>query len=164
MLTDINETGLQQTKHEVESTYPHVRVETYKMDVTDETSIVAAHRTAVELLGRIDYAVNNAGTPGVMKPSTESSSAEFRFGIDINLFGVWMGQREQLKLMEAQAPNQRYAMPYHWSSQGTIVGPRLISHGARIAVDSEAASSTSRPSTATPAARIPPPTARPNTP
>ena len=107
MLTDINEQGLQQTKEEVHARYPEIKIETCKMNVTDEESIMSAHRAAVELFGRIDYAVNNAGTPGFMKPSTESSFADFKFGIDINLFGVWMGQREQLKQMTAQKPDEK---------------------------------------------------------
>jgi NAD(P)-dependent dehydrogenase (short-subunit alcohol dehydrogenase family) len=74
------------------------------MDVTDEKSIIAAHEAAVKRFGRIDYAVNNAGTPGVMKPSIESTVEEFQVGIKINMLGVWIGQREQIRQMLKQEP------------------------------------------------------------
>ncbi|KAH0840757.1 Levodione reductase [Fonsecaea pedrosoi] len=109
VLTDINEAGLQQTKDEIHASYPGVEIETIRMDVTNESSIVAAHKAAIDRFGRIDYAVNNAGTPGHMVASSESTYEQFKFGIDINLFGVWLCQREQLKLMVSQQPNQRGA-------------------------------------------------------
>ncbi|KIX99386.1 uncharacterized protein Z520_04962 [Fonsecaea multimorphosa CBS 102226] len=109
VLTDINEAGLQQSKEEILAKYPKIEIETIKMDVTNEQSIISAHEAAVKRFGRIDYAVNNAGTPGHMIASSQSTYAEFKFGVDINLFGVWMCQREQLKQMESQQPNQRGA-------------------------------------------------------
>ncbi|KIW92764.1 uncharacterized protein Z519_06612 [Cladophialophora bantiana CBS 173.52] len=108
VLTDINEAGLQQTKEEIQAKYPAIEIETIQMDVTNESSIVSAHKAAVERFGRIDYAVNNAGTPGHMVASSESSLSEFKFGIDVNLFGVWMCQREQLKQMESQQADERF--------------------------------------------------------
>ncbi|EXJ69815.1 uncharacterized protein A1O5_06887 [Cladophialophora psammophila CBS 110553] len=108
VLTDINEAGLQQTKEEIQAKYPAIEIETIQMDVTNESSIVSAHKAAVERFGRIDYAVNNAGTPGHMVASSESSFSEFKFGIDVNLFGVWMCQREQLKQMESQQADERF--------------------------------------------------------
>ena len=114
VLTDINEAGLTQTREEIQASYPGIEIETIQMDVTDESSIISAHRLAVERFGRIDYAVNNAGTPGFMLPSSKSSVAEFKFGIDINLFGVWMCQREQLKQMETQQASERsHSSPFH---------------------------------------------------
>ncbi|OAL25714.1 hypothetical protein AYO22_04703 [Fonsecaea multimorphosa] len=114
VLTDINEAGLQQSKEEILAKYPKIEIETIKMDVTNEQSIISAHEAAVKRFGRIDYAVNNAGTPGHMIASSQSTYAEFKFGVDINLFGVWMCQREQLKQMESQQPNQRCSpVPLH---------------------------------------------------
>jgi NAD(P)-dependent dehydrogenase (short-subunit alcohol dehydrogenase family) len=111
VLTDINEAGLRQTREEIQSSHPGTEIEIIQMDVTDEESIISAHRKAVERFGRIDYAVNSAGTPGKMLPSSKSSFSEFKFGIDINLFGVWMCQREQLKQMETQEAHERFHPP-----------------------------------------------------
>lgn len=99
---------MQQTKDEIQATYPGLEIQIIQMDVTDEFSIISAHDSAVKRFGRIDYAVNNAGTPGIMKSSVDSSLAEFKLGIDVNLFGLWMCQRQQLKQMEIQQPDERY--------------------------------------------------------
>lgn len=104
VLTDINESGLASVREKLGKKHPKVEVETLKMDVTSESSIVAAHKAAVKRFGRIDYAVNCAGTPGVMKPTTESTVQEFQFGVTINMLGVWIGQREQIKQMLKQEP------------------------------------------------------------
>lgn len=111
VLTDINEAGLQESKQYIQAAHPKVEIETLLMDVTDESSIISAHKAAVERFGRIDYAVNNAGTPGHMVSSTTSTFDQFRFGVDINLFGVWLCQREQLKQMESQQPDERSLLP-----------------------------------------------------
>jgi NAD(P)-dependent dehydrogenase (short-subunit alcohol dehydrogenase family) len=128
VLTDINEAGLTQTREEIQASYPGIEIETIQMDVTDESSIISAHRLAVERFGRIDYAVNNAGTPGFMLSSSKSSVAEFKFGIDINLFGVWMCQREQLKQMETQQASERshssHPMLFMYSCESKNSGER----------------------------------------
>ncbi|RVX69064.1 hypothetical protein B0A52_06777 [Exophiala mesophila] len=112
-LADINVAGLKDITGEIKSQYPNIDIGTFEVDTGDEQSIISAHEAVVKQFGRIDYAVNNAGIAGSMKASTDMSLAEFKKSIDINMIGVWLCQREQLKQFLKQDP--------HNSVRGTIV-------------------------------------------
>jgi len=59
-------------------------------DVTDEASVNALVDGTVRVHGRLDVLVNNAGVI-VRKPALETTSAEWRRVIDVNLTGAWLG-------------------------------------------------------------------------
>jgi NAD(P)-dependent dehydrogenase (short-subunit alcohol dehydrogenase family) len=54
---------------------------------------------AAEKFGRLDVAVNNAGTLGEAGPSTEVSEAGWNAAIAINLTGAFLGAKHQIAEM-----------------------------------------------------------------
>lgn len=70
-----------------------------RLDVTDEQEVVETLEALVRDWGAVDCAFNNAGIRGTTDPAHEMSTAAFRQVIDLNLIGVFLCQREQLKHM-----------------------------------------------------------------
>ena len=73
-------------------------------DVTSETSIAAALAGDVAAFGRIDAFVNNAGVLGEVAPLWDTTPANFRHVIDVNLVGAYLCLRAVLEVMRRQAP------------------------------------------------------------
>ncbi|TVY25641.1 3-oxoacyl-[acyl-carrier-protein] reductase [Lachnellula hyalina] len=103
-LGDINSSAQAAVSKEIQASFPNVEIETLSLDAGDETSIINAHKQIVERFGRIDYAVNNAGVPGVLRRSTELTTEEFSQAVHVNMTGVWIAQRTQLNQMMKQEP------------------------------------------------------------
>lgn len=101
-MSDINEAALADTQKQIQTKYPQVNVKCYKIDVGDEKSIVRIITKVVEDYGRLDYAINVAGISGGHAPSTEISTEHFQNVLNINLTGVWISMREQVKHMLRQ--------------------------------------------------------------
>jgi len=74
------------------------------LDVTDEASITAALAQDLARFGRIDAFVNNAGILGEVLPIWETTPADFRRVIDVNLVGAYLCLRAVLDVMRGQAP------------------------------------------------------------
>ena len=62
-------------------------VRTPALDVTNESQARSAVDTAIDIYGRLDVLVNNAGY-GNVSPVEDTSLDEFRAQIETNLFGV----------------------------------------------------------------------------
>ena len=101
-LCDINLSSLDKVVERVQSDYPKVQVEPIHIDTGDEQSIIKAHEACIKRFGRIDFAVNNAGVAGPLKASVDLSLEQFMFSLGINMVGVWLCQREQIKHMQKQ--------------------------------------------------------------
>jgi NAD(P)-dependent dehydrogenase (short-subunit alcohol dehydrogenase family) len=71
-------------------------------DVSDEGSVENLIHEIVSNFARLDAAFNNAGIEGDVAPTGECTSANFDRVIAINLRGVFLCMREELKLMAAQ--------------------------------------------------------------
>jgi NAD(P)-dependent dehydrogenase (short-subunit alcohol dehydrogenase family) len=69
-------------------------------DVTDDASVDAAVAATVERFGKLDLAVNSAGT-GTGGPLTEVTTAEFERVMDTNLTGAFRCLRAEAKAMMA---------------------------------------------------------------
>src|SRR5258707_15238770 len=63
----------------------HVRA--IALDVTDERAALATVQSAVDVFGRLDVVVNNAGY-GDLASIEDTSMTDFRAQIETNLFGV----------------------------------------------------------------------------
>jgi NAD(P)-dependent dehydrogenase (short-subunit alcohol dehydrogenase family) len=72
-----------------------------RLDVTDESSIRGAVAHALDLRGRIDVLVNNAGY-GLLGAFEECTDTELREAFDTNLFGAMAVTRAVLPIMRAQ--------------------------------------------------------------
>lgn len=73
-------------------------------DVSDEEQVVSAVRQAFERFGRIDYAVQSAGVnqrPRALLHEMEMKSYDSL--LNINLRGLYMMQRELVKVMRTQS-------------------------------------------------------------
>lgn len=78
------------------------RVTLRKVDVTDQASVEAALTADVVAFGRIDAFVNNAGILGEIVPLWETSPANFRHVLDVNLVGAYLCLRAVLGVMHRQ--------------------------------------------------------------
>ena len=74
------------------------------VDVTDEVSIAAALAQDLAQFGRVDAFVNNAGILGEVLPIWETTPADFRRVIDVNLVGAYLCLRAVLDVMRKQEP------------------------------------------------------------
>lgn len=73
-----------------------------KTDVTKASEVDALVRKTVEKFARLDVAFNNAGTEGVWVPIARQSEEDFDRTININLKGVWLCLKYELRQMLRQ--------------------------------------------------------------
>jgi NAD(P)-dependent dehydrogenase (short-subunit alcohol dehydrogenase family) len=78
------------------------RVTARRVDVTDQHSIAEAIKADVAAFGRIDAFVNNAGILGEVLPVWETTPANFRRVLDVNLVGAYLCLRAVLDVMRTQ--------------------------------------------------------------
>jgi NAD(P)-dependent dehydrogenase (short-subunit alcohol dehydrogenase family) len=79
-----------------------------QLDVGSEQSIDDAVSSTAKKFGSIDYAVNNAGIAGPLVRSAEHSMADWQKVMDVNLNGVWMSQRAEIRQMLKQKAGDTY--------------------------------------------------------
>ncbi len=73
-----------------------------KTDVSKASEVDALVQKAVERFGRLDVAFNNAGVEGVLAPIIGQSEDDFDRTIDINLKGVWLCLKYEIRQMLKQ--------------------------------------------------------------
>jgi NAD(P)-dependent dehydrogenase (short-subunit alcohol dehydrogenase family) len=71
-------------------------------DVRHEDDVRALVDAAVARFGRLDAAVNNAGTEGAAGPLTEATAEGYAATFDTNVLGVVLSLKHELRVMEAQ--------------------------------------------------------------
>ncbi|GLA43609.1 hypothetical protein AnigIFM63309_001540 [Aspergillus niger] len=116
-IADINFAAAQDTAQDIEARFSGVRALPLNIDVTDPVSIHKAVLETVQQFERIDYAVNSAGIAGSMAYSGDHEIADWEKTLGVNLHGVWMSSREEIKVMMKQ--EKRDDSPR--SSRGVIV-------------------------------------------
>jgi NAD(P)-dependent dehydrogenase (short-subunit alcohol dehydrogenase family) len=72
------------------------------MDVRQASAVESAIQRAVQIYGRLDCAVNNAGIEGSILPAAEQSEHDVEQTIGVNLEGVWRCMRSELRQMLQQ--------------------------------------------------------------
>jgi NAD(P)-dependent dehydrogenase (short-subunit alcohol dehydrogenase family) len=70
-------------------------------DVSQGDAVEAMLRRALDAYGRVDYAFNNAGT-AVVAPFVELAEADFDRVIGVNLKGVWLCMKAEIRQMLTQ--------------------------------------------------------------
>lgn len=121
LATDINTTGLEQLKTEIERLGRQCQI--HRLDVTEETAYI-------ELVGQLesaglipDIVINNAGL-GIMSPFLQTTTAEWQLTLNVNVMGVVFGCRLFSTLW------QQRGMPGHLvnvASMASIAPPANLS-------------------------------------
>jgi len=78
------------------------QAEFIKADVTSDADVRNLVDQAVARFGRLDIAVNNAGTEGQPGPITEQSAEKLAATFDTNVLGVLLSLKHQMRVMQAQ--------------------------------------------------------------
>jgi NAD(P)-dependent dehydrogenase (short-subunit alcohol dehydrogenase family) len=71
-------------------------------DVREEDDVRAMVDQTVARFGRLDVAVNNAGTEGRPSPITEQSAETYNATFDTNVLGVLLSMKRQVRVMKEQ--------------------------------------------------------------
>ena len=100
VVADVNDDGGADTVKQCEAaggeaTFVHT-------DVTDEQQVAAAIATAVDTWGRLDAALNNAGTTGPSKPTADYSLDEWNAVVALNLTSVFLCLKHEIPQMVSQ--------------------------------------------------------------
>jgi NAD(P)-dependent dehydrogenase (short-subunit alcohol dehydrogenase family) len=77
-------------------------VEFVRSDVRHEEEVRNLVDKTVERFGRLDVAVNNAGTEGVPGPVTEQTAESYAATFDPNVLGTLLSMKHELRVMLAQ--------------------------------------------------------------
>jgi NAD(P)-dependent dehydrogenase (short-subunit alcohol dehydrogenase family) len=99
-LLDIDAGGLADTAAAVRAA--GARAEVLVADVRDLRAVTGAVGRAVEAIGRLDAALNNAGVPGPYVPLDEYSEEDFMRILQVDLAGVWRCMRAEIRYMRAR--------------------------------------------------------------
>ncbi len=73
-----------------------------RADVRDEADVRAMVESTVERFGRLDVAVNNAGTEGTPGPVIEQTPKSYAATFETNVLGVLLCLKHELRAMQAQ--------------------------------------------------------------
>jgi NAD(P)-dependent dehydrogenase (short-subunit alcohol dehydrogenase family) len=71
----------------------------YQVDVSDSTTVDAAHADVIERFGGIDVGFNNAGIISPAKPIEDTSEDDWNRVIAVNLTGIFLCMRAQVRHM-----------------------------------------------------------------
>jgi NAD(P)-dependent dehydrogenase (short-subunit alcohol dehydrogenase family) len=99
-----------------------------RADVTRDADVSAAVESAVSAWGRLDGAFNNAGVSDHGLPLAEGDEAEFDRVMAINVKGVWLGLKHQIRRMLAQGGGGSIVNTA--SVAGLIAAPRMGAYAA----------------------------------
>src|SRR5271155_5705525 len=73
-----------------------------RSDVRHEDDVRSLIDKTVARFGRLDVAVNNAGTEGTPGPVTEQTAESYAATFDTNVLGTLLGMKHELRVMLAQ--------------------------------------------------------------
>lgn len=100
MVCDVDQAGAEETAARI--TAAGGTAASIRTDVTNAADVEAAVAAAVSRYGRLDGAFNNAGVPGRLSRLLDGSEADFDRIMAVNVKGVWLCMRAELRQMQAQ--------------------------------------------------------------
>jgi NAD(P)-dependent dehydrogenase (short-subunit alcohol dehydrogenase family) len=100
IVADLAEDGGEQTVRAICDTGGEARF--VRCDVSDAKDVDALIASAVKAFGRLDCAFNNAGIAGTQRKTADYDEAEFDKIIAVDLKGVWLCMRAEIRQLLAQ--------------------------------------------------------------
>jgi len=100
VVADLNETGAQETAQSIHGATGR-RTSAVGVDVTDEAQVAHMVSHVVDVFGRLDILVANAGIV-ISGPVDEFDAARWRKVIDVNLVGYFLCAKHVVPLMKSQ--------------------------------------------------------------
>jgi NAD(P)-dependent dehydrogenase (short-subunit alcohol dehydrogenase family) len=100
LLADVNQTDGEEVAREIRARGSEARF--LRTDVSSAEQVEEMVSVAVRTFGRLDISVNDAGVGGIAGPLAECSEENFDRVISINLKGVFLGMKYQIKQMLKQ--------------------------------------------------------------
>jgi NAD(P)-dependent dehydrogenase (short-subunit alcohol dehydrogenase family) len=79
-----------------------VEAEFVQADVRNEDDVRRLVDGTVERFGRLDVAVNNAGTEGQIGPITDQTAESYAATFDTNVLGVILSMKHEVRVMKGQ--------------------------------------------------------------
>ena len=116
-ICDIRPDVLKTTADELKNQHKDVDVLNIEMNTAKEDEVQSAVDQTVKRFGRLDIAINNAGIGGNGAQTEEQTLSEWQRVMDVNVNGVWLCQRAQIRQMLKQEPLD----PPPRGSRGVIV-------------------------------------------
>lgn len=101
-IADIDNQALKNTTEMIRAQYPDIKIMDLQLDVRQSGQVKEALSEILKKFGRLDVAVNNAGVGGSGKKTHEMPDDEWTQIADVDLFGVWRCQKEELAVMVDQ--------------------------------------------------------------
>ena len=89
-----------------------------RADVRDDDDVRALVDRTVARFGRLDAAVNNAGTEGKLGPVTEQSRDSFAATFDTNVLGTVLGMKHEMRVMQEQGHGSTSMFPRRMATRG----------------------------------------------
>ena len=77
-------------------------------DVRKEDDVRALVDKTVARFGRLDVAVNNAGTEGQVGPITDQTAESYAATFDTNVLGVILSMKHEVRVMQGTGQRQHY--------------------------------------------------------
>ena len=109
------------------------QAEFVRADVRHEEDVRKLIDKTVERFGRLDVAVNNAGTEGTPGPVTEQTAESFAATFDTNVLGTLLSMKHELRIMLPQRSGSRSCTAGRPSRQAMLLD--WLSDRTRIDVD-----------------------------
>lgn len=100
IMCDIDQAGGEQTLAKIKT--EHGKAEFFRTDVTQASQVEELITKIVNTRGRLDCAFNNAGTEGELALTADHSERNFEHVMAVNVKGVWLCLKYELKLMVKQ--------------------------------------------------------------
>jgi NAD(P)-dependent dehydrogenase (short-subunit alcohol dehydrogenase family) len=109
------------------------QAEFFNADVRKEDDVCALVDNTVARFGRIDVAVNNAGTEGQVGPITDQTAESYAATFDTNVLGVVLSMKHEVRAMQAQGSGSIINISSTYGHKGAAYASIYV--GAKHAVE-----------------------------